>query len=399
MDGIHKIRRALFGCFFFLGFAMANWIVRTPSIRDALSASTAEMGLVLFGFSVGSMTGILKAPRIVAVFGAGRSVVAGLVAAMSGLILIAAATVNTSSWVAALGLGMVGIGMAIAEVSVNILGAHVERQTSKSVLTLIHGCFSFGTAIGAVCGLGIVSAQIPVAVHMLAACVLLTPLMVYVTVGVYAATCNDASTDGAPGGFFQTLRQDRKLLLIGLIVVSVALSEGSANDWLPLLIVDSYGVAEKYGSLVFVAFAATMTVGRFFGTGIVDRFGPVRVMQASGLIGGLGILAMVVSSNLYVASIAVIMWAAGAALGFPVAMSAGAANGPNTSARISVLATIGYSAFLVGPPLLGFVGEHVGLRSAMLIVLVLQLFPLLFASNLAAPAACRSIQMTPTRTS
>lgn len=82
-----KTRRALFGCFLVLGFVMASWIVRTPSIRDALSASTAEMGLILFGFSLGSMGGILLASNIVARIGADRAVCAGMTLALAGLVV------------------------------------------------------------------------------------------------------------------------------------------------------------------------------------------------------------------------------------------------------------------------------------------------------------------------
>lgn len=384
MVKIYRLRRALFVTFLALGFAMATWVVRTPSIRDALDASTLEMGLILFGFSVGSMGGILTAAKLVAIFGAHRCVTGGLTAAMAGLTVLAAGTEYASLWIAGLGLGLVGLGMAVGEVSVNILGAHVEQRLRRTVLTAIHGCFSLGTAIGAVVGLGVVSFDLSAQWHLIFASVLLAQLLIYVFVGVRGFRCNEVE-DGHESGFFRTIKKDPKLLLVGLIVLAVALSEGAANDWLPLLIVDSHGVEERLGLLVFLAFAVTMTVGRFVGERLVNRFGPVSVMRVSGFIGAAGILAVIIAPNVYIASAAVILWAAGAALGFPVAMSAGAANGPNASARISVLATIGYTAFLVGPPLLGFVGEEVGLRLAMLIVLALQVFPVLLAASLSGP--------------
>lgn len=377
-----ETRRALFGCFLVLGFVMASWIVRTPSIRDALSASTAEMGLILFGFSLGSMGGILLASNIVARIGADRAVCAGMTLALAGLVVLSSGTHLALAWKTGLGLALVGFGMAQAEVAVNVLGVHVERGLKRPVLTLVHGCFSLGTTLGAVCGLLLVSQGLSVTSHMLGVCALLSPMLVYVTYGVVGSYGARVTDSGNKRGFLATIKGDPKLILIGSIVLAVALAEGAANDWLPLLIVDAYETSEAIGSLLFVAFAATMTLGRFLGTGALSHFGPVNVIRASALIGAAGILIVVLTPTLYVAGVGVFLWGIGASLGFPVAMSAGASVGYDPSARIAILATIGYMAFLVGPPLLGFIGEHIGLRLTMLVVLALLALPLLLASTL-----------------
>ena len=392
MKDVYRLRRGLYGGFLLIGFVMASWIVRTPSIRDALDASTAQMGWILFGLSFGSMSGILMASRWVSKFRADKSMIAGQMATMLGILLIAAGTYVSSPWGTAIGFAILGLGMAVAEVAVNILASYVERRLSTSVLTLVHGCFSLGTAIGAICGLLIVSMGVSVQQHMLLACGFLLPLLVYVSRSVLNTAGNEEVGTSGSQGFFQTLRKDPKLLLIGLIVVSVALAEGAANDWLPLLIVDSHGVPEQFGSMVFVAFAITMTIGRFVGKLIVDHYGPILVMRVSGTLGALGILTVILSQNVYIAGFAVVLWGIGAALGFPVAMSAGAANGDNPGARISVLAVIGYTAFLVGPPFLGFLGNELGLRLAMVAVLVMQIFPIAFAWSLGAGPASQTFR-------
>ena len=76
------------------------------------------------------------------------------------------------------------------------------------------------------------------------------------------------------------------------------------------------------------------------------------------------------------------LWGLGASLGFPVGMSAAADDPARAAARVSAVATVGYAAFLVGPPLIGFVGEHIGVLNALLIVL-----GLIILATLAAPAA------------
>ncbi|HWR85633.1 MAG TPA: MFS transporter, partial [Rhodoglobus sp.] len=60
-----------------------------------------------------------------------------------------------------------------------------------------------------------------------------------------------------------------------------------------------------------------------------------------------------------------------ASLGFPIGMSAAADDPRNAAARVSAVATIGYAAFLVGPPVIGVLGEQIGILYALLVVLVL----------------------------
>lgn len=377
-----KIRRALFLSFLIIGFVMASWIVRTPSIRDILSASTMEMGFILFGFSFGSMSGIILARKLIIKLGADHNISLGLAFALMGLATLAAGAFMISIWLIGFGLCLIGFGVAISEVSVNYLGSHVENVLKRPVLTLIHACFSLGTVLGGVWGVILLKFNIDLIKHILITLILVSPICLYVIIQINNAPGSKFSNENHPITFKETLRKDPKLIIIGLIVLSVALAEGAANDWLPLLIVDSFQVPEQFGSLIFIIFAMTMTIGRFLGTGLLYKFNVVTVMRISCIVGAIGILILVLSSNIYTAGIAVVLWGIGASLGFPLAMSAGAGSGEDAASRISILAIIGYTAFLVGPPLLGFVGEHVGLRVTMLIVFALLFIPIICTNAL-----------------
>src|SRR5699024_9244314 len=153
------------------------------------------------------------------------------------------------------------------------------------------------------------------------------------------------------------LWKDSRLILIGCIVLAMALAEGTANDWLPLVMVDGHGLDATLGSAVYAIFAASMTVGRFAGGPIVARGGRSR----------LALVAYV--DHQAVAVTAAVLWGLGASLGFPLALSAAGDSGPNPAARVALASIIGYLAFLVGPPLLGFLGEAVGLRGALIVPL------------------------------
>lgn len=216
------------------------------------------------------------------------------------------------------------------------------------------------------------AAGVPVHWHLAAIVALSAALLLHAVRAIPAGT--GRTTPAEPRDDGREVRhpavwKDGRLLLIGAIVLAMALAEGSANDWLPLLMVDGHGMDPTAGSLVYAGFAAAMTVGRFTGTYVLDRYGRVTVVRASAASGALGLLLVVVSDNPAVAGAAVLFWGLGASLGFPLALSAAGESGPDETARVSLVAVIGYVAFLVGPPGLGFLGEHIGLRPAMLVVL------------------------------
>jgi cyanate permease len=108
-----------------------------------------------------------------------------------------------------------------------------------------------------------------------------------------------------------------------------------------------------------------MTTGRWFGTQVLDRFGRVATLRASAVVALVGLMLVVFGTVLPLAVLGSVLWGLGAALGFPVGMSAAADDPTRSAARVSVVASVGYTAFLAGPPLIGFLGDHVGVLKAL----------------------------------
>lgn len=163
---------------------------------------------------------------------------------------------------------------------------------------------------------------------------------------------------------------DRSTLLIGLVVLGMALAEGSANDWLALTMVDGHGVDNSAGAAALGVFLGAMTLVRLFGVRLIDRYGRVDVLRWCAALAFVGLGLMIFVDSAVVAFIGAGLWGAGAALGFPIGMSAAAEDPRRAAARVSVVSTIGYIAFLVAPPVIGFIGEHSSLRQALILVLV-----------------------------
>jgi fucose permease len=359
-------RLALFALFLIPGLALSSWVTRTPEIRDLLGASTAEMGLVLFGLSAGSMAGILSSGRLVTRFGTRPMIAFAGLTIVSCTPVVGVGAALGEPIVVAAGLFLLGLGFGGGEVAMNVDGADVERIIGRPVLPMMHGSFSLGTVVGAVLGMVFTATGFPVVWHLAGMAVLTLPLALAALRHIPGGTGKETRT--AETGK-KAVWRDRRLLLIGVIVLGMALAEGAANDWLPLIMVDGHGLDPALSSGVYVGFVAAMTVGRFTGTFFLQRFGRSAVLCASALIGGAGLAVVIAIDSQVAAGLAVLLWGLGSALGFPVALSAAGDSGPDPTARVALVATVGYVAFLVGPPALGFLGEHVGLRGAMLAVL------------------------------
>ncbi|MFJ9425466.1 MFS transporter [Streptomyces sp. NPDC101249] len=373
MDLATRRRRAALFLFFLIpGLSISSWVTRTPDIRDQLGASTAEMGLVLFGLSVGSMIGILCSGTLVTRFGTRPVMGAGTLLIILSMAVVGAGATLPSAPTVTAGLFLFGAGMGAGEVAVNIDGADVERITGRTVLPTLHGFFSLGTVAGASVGILCTAVAFPVRWHLGAVVLVLAAMFGYAYRSIPADVGKGAGQVPDEGGA-ATVRtavwKDRRLLLMGGVILAMALAEGAANDWLPLLMVDGHGMDPALGSAVYAGFAAAMTVGRFGGGLLIDRIGRAPVVRASAVSATVGIALVVFSDSAALAGAAVLFWGVGAALGFPVTLSAAGDSGPDSAARVSLVAMIGYVAFLVGPPGLGFLGDHYGLRTAMIVVL------------------------------
>lgn len=368
-------RNALFVVFAISGIGIASWVARVPAVRDVLGASTADMGWLIFGLSAGSILGLGASGHLVATFGSRATMAASVVAGAAGIALAGIfVTVAVNFWLAFTGLAIFGVGMAICDVAMNVSGAANERVLDRTVMPIYHAFFSFGTMIGAAAGALAELAGVPIAVHIGGTAVVMA-VAALVAVRYARSEHVIGHEDETPPG---TTWRERlsvwrapRTLLIGLIVLGMAFAEGSANDWLALAMVDGHGVDNATGAFVFGIFVTAMTVGRLVGVRILDRYGRVPVLRGSIVLAGIGLLMVILIPNPWLAGVGVVLWGLGSALGFPVGMSAAADDPRTAAASVSAVATVGYCAFLVGPPVIGFLGEHVGLLNALLVVLVL----------------------------
>ena len=342
-----------------------------PDLRGSLHLSNGALGLLLLAIAVGSMVGMPASGYLIERYGADAVVRLGSRMVLLGLVLAGIFATAGSEAGTAVGLLCYGFGTGTWDVGMNVEGAAVERMLGRSIMPRFHAGWSFGTFTGA--GLGAVAAAlgVPLAVHY-------TVIGVLAVGAAHIASYRYPSTDTEkaetePADVAGSAWLEPRTLAIGLMVLSFTLAEGAANDWLALSLIDGYHARHWVGVVGFATFVAAMTTGRLLGPVVLDRYGRARPMLVSAFAASAGVLLLVYSGTAVVAVVGILLWGFGAALGFPVGMSAASDDPLRAARRVAVVSTIGYGAFLAGPPLLGFVGDHVGTLDSLLVIAVAML--------------------------
>lgn len=362
------------------GLVFASWAARIPAVTDILRITSGQMGTLLLCVAVGSLIALPTAGHVVGRIGTANAVrTAGLLAAAAGvgvaLSLLAASIPGT-----AIALFFFGIGIGLWDVSQNIEGADVEHRLGRTIMPQFHAAFSGGAFLGALIGAGLSGLGVGLPVHLLAIAAVVAVLtavapryfLPHVPASPPATGDETARTAGAAW-------RDGRTLLIGVVVLGATLTEGAGNDWIAKASVDGLGASQSTGALLFAAFVLAMTAMRFFGGRAIDVYGRVAVLRASMAAAAAGLGLFVFAGNIWLAAAGAELWGVGAALAFPVGMSAAADEPRHAAARVSVVSTLGYISFLAGPPLLGYLGDANGIRLALLAIGVPILGALLLA--------------------
>ncbi len=378
-DGaVRRARAATYAAFAGSGLAGASWAARIPQVRDHLGLDNSALGLVLLSIAVGSVLALPVSGHIVHRFGSRRTVVAMACLLGVAFVLIGLGYLAGEAPVVA-GLFLFGFANGAWDVAMNVQGALVERLLGRSIMSRFHAGFSLGTVAGALIGVAMVALRVPVTAHLIGVGVAVALCVSLSARGMLADDESDAESreEGAEGSaraarpsVLAAWRSPRTLL-IGLFVLAFAFAEGTGNDWIGVAVIDGYHASAALGTLAFAVFLAAMTAGRWFGTSALDRYGRTPVVRVLAVMATGGVVLFAFGPTIAAAFGGALLWGLGTSLGFPVGMSAGADDPRRAAARVSVIASIGYCAFLGGPPLIGFLGHAHGVRHAVTAVAAL----------------------------
>jgi len=365
MSATDRAKVAVAVVFVLNGFAFASWLARVPAIRAGLELTPGEVGLLLLCLSLGTVIALPASGAVVTRLGPARTVGAAAAVVGLGLLGMAAGLGVASVPAVALGMFVYGVGTSSWDVAMNVEAAEVEHALARTVMPRFHAGFSVGTVAGALVGAAGAHVGVGLEVQLLGT-VMAVLVAVPLAIRSFTPLPEDHAQRAGSAGLAAAWREPRTLVL-GLMVLAFALAEGIANDWLALALVDGYGTSEALAAVGFACFVSAMTVGRTFGGAAVDRLGRVTVLRLTGVLVVAGVTVVVWSPGLPGAFVGAVLWGLGASLGFPLGMSAAADDEHRAAARVAVVSSIGYAAFLGGPPLLGVLADSLGVRQAVVV--------------------------------
>jgi MFS family permease len=380
-DAVQAATRATYIAFIGCGFAFASWASRIPQVKTHLHLDPSALGLLILSLAAGSIISLPLSGPVVAHLGSRRTVEAMSVLLGIGLGTVAVGYLlhTAETPVIVVGLFITGFGTGAWDVAMNLQGALVEQHLGRSIMSRFHAGYSLGTVAGALIGAAMVALHVPVSAHLGAVAV---AVALVVPRGARAFIANHADPDPVPaqalegetpqpadarGGALAAWREPRTLL-IGVFVLAFAFAEGTGNDWISVAVIDAHHVAPAIGTLTFAAFLVAMTAGRWLGPAALDRYGRVPMVRGLAVLGVAGVLIFALAPTAALSFVGAVIWGVGVSLGFPVGMSAGADDPTFAAGRVSVIASIGYCAFLAGPPSIGFLGDHVSVIHAVIVV-------------------------------
>ncbi len=373
------------------GLLSATLGSRLVVVRESLGVSPAGMGVLLLMITLGSIAMMPLAGRLIERFG--EIHLLRVLTLVAWLAMVTAVFCATQGWTVlmAVPLFIQGAAYGAWDVSMNVAGARVEQGLGRAIMPQFHAGFSLATLLGAGVGWVFSRAGSPLLVHVGAVAIVGLVVVQLAITWLLPPEPKDvvaeASADGqSPVGSVELSAEDTtepasavrerspwlepRTLLIGVVMLSVSLTEGSANDWITSAVTQSFHTAETTGIVALGVFLAAMTAMRIFGTGLIDRWGRVATLRVCAVAAIVGLACFGLGQQLWLVLVGAAVWGLGAALGFPVGISAASDDPLRAARRTAVVSTVAYVAFLGGPPVLGMLAEHIGFRNALLTILV-----------------------------
>jgi MFS family permease len=386
-----RSRLPVIAVFFLNGLTLSTYIVRIPSLKSSHHLTNGQLGFIGLCFALAALTAMQFVGALVARIGS-------------------APVLRTSLWVMPLLLAVVGMsdGFVLLILAVSALGvvhgttdaamnAHavtVERLAGRPVLNRCHAAWSISAVTASLITAALVRAGISTQVNLFAVAVIVVigGLLIGPFLLPGAADRHLGTEDAGVGVGW---RDGWTPLVVGLGLTGLVLMvcEGAAIGWGSVFLHDNRHASLALSALAVTAYTGGQTVGRLIGDRLETVYGTRALFRSGGLIGVLGLTLAVFSPSpgLAIAGFAVL--GTGGSVLLPLTFSAvghAAGSGPGTAVFVSRFATFTYAGILLGPALIGWTAQLVGLTGTMA-----ALIPLLTAVALLSRLPVRSIKTQP----
>lgn len=359
----HFPRIAISIYFFFLGFLFSSWASRIPDIKDRYDLNDAELGSLLFMLPLGALCSLPLSGWMIARAGSKNMSLATLLFYVMALFAIPLVKTIGLLSVVLFCFGFLG---NLGNISLNAQGIAIQHHIQKSILSSLHAMWS----VGAFTAAAFTDWMMEEERTMESQYMIILLVTATIILGLFAVLIKDPAISGEKQKVFAI--PNRALLFLGLICFCVAMSEGAMADWSSLYYRQIINQPHVVSALGYTAFALFMSIGRFLGDPLIERWGYKTVLKGNGILIAVGMVLSLSTSIPLLVIIGFALVGLGVSSVFPVVyILATKEKSMMPSAALAAVSSIGFVGFLVGPPIIGFIAQLIGLRLALTVVVLL----------------------------
>jgi MFS family permease len=358
-DQFGRSQLAIAALFCFLGFQYGTWVSRVPALKTRLDLSEAQVGLLLLATGVGAAVSFPVVARLMRRLGS-RQLAA--VSALALLLVLAALPAAPNYASALVILFCDGVAVACLNVAMNAQGAALEARYRRNTMAKLHAAFSGGTFSAALLASGVASLSPVLAAHFATAAVLLTVMLGVAWTGPVIEDQPSPEQPGEKNARRRWSVPSQVTVWLSAAMVFGTVTEGAMNDWSALYLRDVTHAAEKLTPLGIALVSAAMVLARLFADGWRERWGDAPVLISGAALAGGGLAVAVLAGGVGPALVGFACVGLGMAAVTPCLYVAAARQG---SDALTLVAAMGTTGLLAGPPVIGFIADRTSLAWGM----------------------------------
>ncbi len=364
---LRQARWATRAQFLALGVLAGFWGVHIPSVKADYALTEATLSMVLLAVAAGAVVALLTAGRVIAALGAQRTT--QLTAVFMG-VFIALALHWPTLPVLLLSMVIMGSAMSLFDVAINTEGSAIESVGQRPIMGNLHGSFSVGGMAGAMVAGLLIKVGMPATWQLGLAGVGVAVWVLFSARGMLPTHPVAAEDSAAQNAAFQW--PTGTLLVLGLLAFAGMSAEGAMYDWSVLYLQQDVGLPQAQAAWGYAAFSGAMAAARFGGDALRSRYPERLLLRAGGALSAVAMALVLVTGHPVVAFIGLGLVGAGLAMVVPILYNAASRVPGQTRANaIATVSAIGYSGFLLGPPVIGGLAQISSLTWALALVVPL----------------------------
>ncbi|MDU1903707.1 MAG: MFS transporter [Dysgonomonas sp.] len=355
---LKRIRLAIFTFYFCQGLVFSSWASRIPDIKITLGLGDAAWGTILLMIPIGQACGMAISGLLVSRIGSRKILPIALIGYVFSLLLVG---FSKSEYALIMSLIVLGFFGNFCNIAVNTQAVALEAMYKKPIMASFHGGWSLAGLAGASIGL-------------LMATVHFNPLMHFLIVGFgigisllinrqYLLPDLKKEVDKSDKEKKKKNKPESFLFWLGIIAFCGMAAEGAMADWSGLYLIDVVGISKNYAPLGLTAYMITMASGRFLIDRATQKWGRKKIIQVGGILITVGLFTAVAFPNFLTTLFAFMIIGFGTAGIVPSIYSiAGQRTKISTSIALTIVSSVSFLGFLMGPPLIGYIASVTNLR-------------------------------------